>query len=172
MDEKPYQSQAFEIYYNLGKDRTLAQVAEQLDYAVGTLSVWSRKFNWQQRIAERDKQDLAIMRRQRLEESEKMRTIYQQAIRKVLNDQFLEPLQEGRLDMNVNGLKDVENLIKLDMTLENVDRNDERYNDTAKELTAEEARVIEMINADGDVWSALTEKLVEQQKKEFGEKDG
>lgn len=156
----------------MGKDRSLTLLSEELDYAVGTLGNWSRKFNWQQRIAERDKQNLAIMRRQRLEESEKMRTIYQQAIRKVLHDQFLEPLQEGRLDMNLNNLKDVENLIKLDMTLEDVDRNDERYNDAAKELTNEEAKVIEMINADGDVWSALTEKLVEQQKKEFGEKNG
>ncbi len=171
MQERPYQSQAFEIYYNMGKDRTLKKVAEIIDYDPGTVGQWSTKFNWQNRIAERDKQNLALMRRQRLEESEKMRTIYQQAIRKVLSDQFLKPLQNGTLKMDLNNFDDVRKMMQLDMTLENVDKNDERYDDRTKELTEEEAKVIEMINADGDVWSALTEKLVEQQNKELGEKD-
>ena len=101
-----------------------------------------------------------------------MRTIYQQAIRKVLTDQFLKPLQSGKLKMDLHDFGDVRNMMQLDMTLENIDKNDARYDDKSKELTEEEVKVIEMINADGDVWSALTEKLVEQQNKELGDKDG
>lgn len=172
MEEKPHQAQAFEIYYDMGKKRSLTRLADVIDYSPQTVAKWSKEFNWQNRIAERDKQNLAIMRRQRLEESEKMRTVYQQAIRKVLNDQFLRPLQEGRLKMDLHDFGDVRSMMQLDMTLENVDRNDERYDDRTKELTEEEVKVIEMINADGDVWSALTEKLVEQQNKELGEKNG
>ena len=172
MEEKPHQSQAFEIYYDMGKNRSLTRLADTLDYSPQTVAKWSHEFNWQNRIAERDRQNLALMRRQRLEESEKMRTVYQQAIRKVLSDQFLKPLQEGRLKMDLRDLADVRNMMQLDMTLENVDRNDERYENSEKELSEEEAKVIQMINADGDVWSALTEKLMEQQNKELGDKDG
>ena len=170
MEEKPHQSQAFEIYSDMGKNRSLTRLADTLDYSPQTVAKWSHEFNWQNRIAERDRQNLALMRRQRLEESEKMRTVYQQAIRKVLSDQFLKPLQEGRLRMDLRDLADVSNMMQLDMTLENVDRNDERYENSEKELSEEEAKVIQMINADGDVWSALTEKLIEQQNKEMGEK--
>ena len=172
MEEKPHHSQAFEIYYDMGKNRSLARLADTLDYSPQTVAKWSHEFNWQNRIAERDKQNLALMRRQRLEESEKMRTVYQQAIRKVLSDQFLKPLQEGRLKMDLHDFSDVRSMMKLDMTLEDIDKNDARYDDKTKELTEEEVKVIEMINADGDVWSALTEKLVEQQNKELGDKDG
>ena len=172
MEEKPHHSQAFEIYYDMGKSRSLARLADTLDYSPQTVAKWSHEFNWQNRIAERDRQNLALMRRQRLEESEKMRTVYQQAIRKVLSDQFLKPLQEGRLKMDLHDFSDVRSMMKLDMTLEDIDKNDARYDDKTKELTEEEVKVIEMINADGDVWSALTEKLVEQQNKELGDKDG
>lgn len=172
MEEKPHHSQAFEVYYDMGKNRSLARLADTLDYSPQTVAKWSHEFNWQNRIAERDRQNLALMRRQRLEESEKMRTIYQQAIRKVLSDQFLKPLQEDRLKMDLHDFSDVRSMMKLDMTLEDIDKNDARYDDKTKELTEEEVKVIEMINADGDVWSALTEKLVEQQNKELGDKDG
>lgn len=172
MEEKPHHSQAFEVYYDMGKNRSLARLADTLDYSPQTVAKWSHEFNWQNRIVERDRQNLALMRRQRLEESEKMRTIYQQAIRKVLSDQFLKPLQEGRLKMDLHDFGDVRSMMKLDMTLEDIDKNDARYDDKTKELTEEEVKVIEMINADGDVWSALTEKLVEQQNKELGDKDG
>ena len=70
MEEKPHQSQAFEIYYDMGKNRSLTRLADKLDYSPQTVAKWSREFNWQNRIAERDKQNLALMRRQRLEESE------------------------------------------------------------------------------------------------------
>ena len=74
--------------------------------------------------------------------------------------------------MDLHDFSDVRSMMKLDMTLEDIDKNDARYDDKTKELTEEEVKVIEMINADGDVWSALTEKLVEQQNKELGDKDG
>lgn len=170
-NEKPHQSQAFEIYYDMGKKRTLARLADIIDYSPQTVAQWSREFDWQNRIAERDKQNLSIMRRQRLEESERMRTIYQQAIRKVLTDKFLKPLQNGELKMDLNNYGDVRRMIELDIALENIDKNDERYNSTKTELSEEDIKVIEMINADGDVWAALTDRLVEEQNKEFEKKE-
>lgn len=171
MEEKPYQSQAFEIYYDMGKNRSLTRLADTLDYSPQTVAKWSKEFNWQNRIVERDKQNLALMRRQRLEESEKMRTIYQQSIRKVLTDQFLKPLQNGKLKMNLNDYGDVRRMIELDMALENIDKNDERYSNDKTELSEEDIKVIEMINADGDVWTALTDRLVEEQNKQLSKKE-
>lgn len=57
------QKQAFEIYYGLGDGRTLEKLRETLrntpEYAqhtpaLDTLKSWSRKFNWQLRIQQRD----------------------------------------------------------------------------------------------------------------------
>lgn len=170
MEEKPHQSQAFEIYYDMGKNRSLTKLADKLDYSPQTVAKWSHEFNWQNRIAERDKQNLALMRRQRLEESEKMRTIYQQSIRKVLTEQFLKPLQSGKLKMDLNDYGDVRRMIELDMSLEKIDRDTEKFNSGESQLTDEDIKVIEMINADGDVWTALTDRLVEEQNKELNKK--
>lgn len=170
MEEKPHQSQAFEIYYDMGKNRSLTKLADKLDYSPQTVAKWSHEFNWQNRIAERDKQNLALMRRQRLEESEKMRTIYQQSIRKVLTEQFLKPLQSGKLKMDLNDYGDVRRMIELDMSLEKIDRDTEKFTNSESQLTDEDIKVIEMINADGDVWTALTDRLVEEQNKELNKK--
>ncbi len=46
--------EAFDFYYSMGADRNHAAVAER--YKVGKRAVerWSRSFNWQERVAQRD----------------------------------------------------------------------------------------------------------------------
>lgn len=171
MEEKPHQSQAFEVYYDMGKNRSLTRLADKLDYSVQSVLNWSKEFRWQDRIAERDKQNLAIMRRQRLDESEKMRTVYQQAIRQVLAEQFLKPLKSGELDLKVDSLSDVRRMMEMDINLERIDRDEEKYNAVKSELDDDDIKVIEMINADGNAWQSLTDRLLSQQKNEIDNGD-
>ena len=45
---------AFEAYSALGARRTYDQIAQQLGLSSSTIKLWSRTFQWRQRIAQRD----------------------------------------------------------------------------------------------------------------------
>lgn len=49
--------EAFNYYYLLGSTRTLLKVSQLAGVGVTTLKLWSKSFNWQQRIVERDKKN-------------------------------------------------------------------------------------------------------------------
>lgn len=46
--------EAFEYYYSLGEARTLPQVSQKSKAALVTVKRWSKAFNWQERVQERD----------------------------------------------------------------------------------------------------------------------
>lgn len=46
--------EAFEAYYRLGDDRNLKTVADRYNVGKRTTERWSREFNWQERILQRD----------------------------------------------------------------------------------------------------------------------
>jgi hypothetical protein len=52
--EQERHQKAFEIYYAQGEKRSHSRLAADLGVAVGTVKLWSRTFNWQQRLRERD----------------------------------------------------------------------------------------------------------------------
>ena len=52
--EQERHRKAFELYCALGERRTYRQLAAQLGVSVSTVKLWSRSFNWQGRIRERD----------------------------------------------------------------------------------------------------------------------
>jgi len=55
--ETPRQLEAFERYVSLGKERSLDKLKQVYkEYRMGTLGLWSGKFDWQNRVEERDKQ--------------------------------------------------------------------------------------------------------------------
>lgn len=55
-EETPEQKQAFETYFLMGDDRSYRKLAKTLGKGSTTISNWSKWFNWQERIEERDKQ--------------------------------------------------------------------------------------------------------------------
>lgn len=48
---------AFEVYYGMGEKRTLKSLADHLKVAERTTKTWSKEFNWQERIVQRDLQN-------------------------------------------------------------------------------------------------------------------
>lgn len=51
--ERDYMAEAFEIYYDLGEDRSYAKVAEIIDKSPSTVKEWGRAFDWVERVQER-----------------------------------------------------------------------------------------------------------------------
>lgn len=112
--EKLIHREAFEYYYSLGKDRTVPQVAEEFEKSPRTVYEWSRKFDWADRIVQRD---IEVGRRLKEEtidtvvaEKARYRKIVKLAIAK-----FVESLQKG--EVKTDSILDLERLIKLDLTL-------------------------------------------------------
>ena len=54
MRETLRHQEAFDFYYSLGNNRTIAATARHYSVSRGSVFTWSRKFNWQERIRERD----------------------------------------------------------------------------------------------------------------------
>jgi hypothetical protein len=107
---------AFEDYWLMGDKRTLADLAMLYQSSskpvptkhIATLKIWSSKFNWQKRIADRITQEAARERqRQRLEERKmriKLQTDYREKVEKAIT--FLKPNKASWSDVT-QGVKTV-----------------------------------------------------------------
>jgi len=53
-NEGPKQIEAFEVYYALGKDRSVAAASAKTGYPLGSVSRWARSFKWRERVTKMD----------------------------------------------------------------------------------------------------------------------
>lgn len=108
------QKEAFEYYYSLGQGRSIPPVAKKFGKSNRTVYEWSRKFNWQERVEQRD---IEIGRR--LEEKTIDTVVNEKArYRKIIKlaiAEFVKNLQAGKV--KADNIMDLERLIKLDLTL-------------------------------------------------------
>ena len=59
MTEREHHRRAFEAYYDLGRRRSLGKLAKKLGRPISSIKLWSREFNWQERLLERER-DVAL----------------------------------------------------------------------------------------------------------------
>ena len=140
MKEELHHQKIFDIYYSMGENRSLQKLRAQLcqDSAenvphVNTLKSWSKAFNWQERIEQRDMENS-----RRLEKKTNNTIVNEKAnYRKIIKasiQTFVEKLRAGAIE--VESIQDVERLVKLDLLLmgEATDRQDEEINITIKRV--------------------------------------
>lgn len=70
--ETPQAAHAFEEYYALGAERSLKSLAGKSGVNIRLLERWSSAHKWQDRVIERDRQEMLKKRRKREAEQEKM----------------------------------------------------------------------------------------------------
>lgn len=113
--ESREQLEAFELYYSLGLDRSLQIVADKVGKNVRTVSGWRSKYEWDDRVAQRE---LEVARNAGLNELHKetlaIRTMYRKAINTLLM-QADKDIKEGKLQ--IENVEDLERVIKLDLLL-------------------------------------------------------
>lgn len=125
MRERLVCSEAFEIYYSMGNNRTLKELRKKLgpDKTPGgtgnligmtTLKRWSKKLNWQERIERRDIENIKQLEKKTNASIVNEKIQYRKVIKEAF-DLFYENLRNG--EVTVNSVQDAEKLVKLDMLL-------------------------------------------------------
>ena len=108
MTETLQHREAFEYYYSLGEHRNLSSVAIHFKFSERSLAKWSKEFNWQERILQRDIEIGKKLEKKTnttvLNEKAKYRELIKNAI-------------AGMGDIKVESVKDYETLVKLDLLL-------------------------------------------------------
>lgn len=121
--ENGLQRDAFEIYYGMGKKRSLKAVAERVNRTERTVAGWSRAYNWVDRCYQREIEDAKAGEASKvaLAQTTDVKTRY----RILLNNLMAKAstlIAEGTLV--IKNVQDLERVVKLDLLLmgETVDR--------------------------------------------------
>ena len=136
MKENPNHIKVFELYYAMGSDRSLAKLCQKYPNDMPkliTLKSWSKAFNWQERVEQRDIENSKALQDKLKPETNKIivntKADYRAEIKtqlgilKAILNKTIKDIKEGVIiDIaNTGDLKDVvnsyEKLCKLDLTI-------------------------------------------------------
>lgn len=122
--------EAFSIYLNLGTDRSLKAVAQQLSKSLPLIKRWSREKQWQERIRSYDN-ELEKEARKKAIADRKAMTERHIGIAMQLQKKALEAL--GSLSAEDMSAKDVKEFIKMATDLERLNRTLEEESAKARD---------------------------------------
>ena len=123
--ENPLQREAFEIYYQLGDQRSLRLVAEKIGRTERTVAGWSRSFSWVDRVSQREIEEH--------KNDDSNNTILAQTVdiktryRIMINNLMAQASRKiARGELAIRNVQDYERIVKLDLLLmgEATDRHD------------------------------------------------
>jgi len=140
MKETLRHQEAFNYYYSLGNERKLSSVAVQYKVTKRSVFKWSKEFNWQQRVEERDAKISQQLNKVAEKEEFLTRADYRSLVKEMVT-LFKKRLSEGKIVLSSS--RDLETLAKLDllMTGEATDIHEFRELDgNLTKLTDEELR--------------------------------
>ena len=124
--ENSLQREAFEIYYQLGDQRSLRLVAEKVGRTERTIAGWSRSYSWVDRVSQREIEDAkngannkAILSSQTTD----VKTRYRIMMNNLMANAS-KRIATGEL--KIRNVQDLERVVKLDLLLmgEATDRQD------------------------------------------------
>lgn len=114
--------EAFEYYYLLGFDRSLARVADEMGISLPTVTKWSTKYNWVERVQKRDEKNMRLVAyaddKAYVESMRNYKKLVTASVKK-----YYEALTKGKVV--INNVKDLDKLIRLDLELsDRINTND------------------------------------------------
>lgn len=154
-NETPRARGGFEYYYALGSDRNLRKVSEYVGVTMRTILNWNRKYNWQNRVKQRDieigkkvqEKTMSIA----VDEKAKYRSILQATVTK-----FMDDFNEGKV--KIKSINDLKEVIKLDLLLMG-ESTEITTNNNNHVMTEEDRKLTQEA-------IALTSQRLEERKKE------
>ena len=115
--ENGLQREAFEIYYQLGENRSLRKVADKVGRTERTVAGWSRTFNWVDRVNQREIEDAknnatdkALLNSQTTD----VKTRYRIMINNLM---AMASRKIAKGELSIRNVQDFERVVKLDMLL-------------------------------------------------------
>jgi len=106
--------EAFEFYYAAGQGRNLASVAVQHGVSEKSVATWSKTFDWQARVEQRDMENARRLQKSTDETVVSVKAKYRKIVGAAISD-FVTRLRGGQV--KVDSVNDLERLIKLDLLL-------------------------------------------------------
>ena len=115
--ENELQREAFEIYYSMGRSRSLRAVAERVDRTERTVAGWSRSYNWVDRCYQREIEDAKkgeINKAALSAQTTDIKTRY-----RILLNNLIAKANKSIADgsLLIKNVQDLEKVIKLDLLL-------------------------------------------------------
>jgi hypothetical protein len=114
MKETLKHKEAFEYYYSLGAGRNLPSVAVQCGVSEKSVATWSKTFDWQARIEQRDMENAKRLQKATDDTVVAVKARYRKIVQTAIGD-FVKRMKEG--EVKVISIMDLERLIKLDLLL-------------------------------------------------------
>jgi len=114
MKEVLKHKEAFEYYYSLGDKRSYPQVAFKFTVSRTSIKKWSKAFNWQDRIVQRDIENGKELSKKVNNNIVNSKADYRALIRQTV-DLYKQKLNDGKII--INRPQDLETLVKLDLNL-------------------------------------------------------
>jgi len=137
-EETLRQKQIFDIYYSLGDKRSLEKLNETLknipEYSdktpsVITLKKWSKKFNWQERIQQRDAEISKGLEKKINKDIINEKAEHRKLIKAILNElkrsliEYQNEIKEGIKPAQIETIKDLKDISQIIDTLIKLDLN-------------------------------------------------
>ena len=138
-EETLRQKEIFDIYYSLGDKRSFEKLREKLKTApnatkmipsLTTLKRWSKKFNWQERIQQRDAEISKGLEKKINQDIVNEKAEHRKLIKAILNElkrsliEYQNEIKEGIKPAQIETIKDlkdisqtIDTLIKLDLNI-------------------------------------------------------
>lgn len=114
MKEALKHREAFEYYYSLGASRNLASVAVQCEVSEKSVATWSKAFDWQARIEQRDLENSRRIQKTTDDTVVAVKARYRKIVQTAIGD-FVKRMKDG--EIAVTSIMDLERLIKMDLLL-------------------------------------------------------
>lgn len=142
-NETVRQRELFEMYYAMGKNRSIKELAqkEEVEVSERTIYNYSNKFNWKERVRQRDieinKEISEMAKDEIIDAKAEYRRMIRDIVRKAKEDILAE-------DLKVEDISDLERLIKLDLTLMG-EASEIKENNNTTQITERDKKLMEQL---------------------------
>lgn len=134
-EETPFQREVFNIYYSMGNERSIknlhsylmrlkeeGKIEEEVP-CERTLKRWSKLFNWQLRIKQKNIEVNKKLNEQLDEDVLEIKANYRNIIRTLLEEQMqiLKEYKEQNKSIQIKGVRDLREIVQMVETLINLD---------------------------------------------------
>ena len=149
--ETEAQKQAFELYYGMGEKRSLEAVANACNKSTRTIGEWSRKFQWKDRILQKEIEETAE-KGSTANAVLDVKAEYRKVIR-ALVAAFVKDFKAGKV--KIKNIQDFERVVKLDLLL---------LGDPTDRIAQESKEQIELTEEDRKAIFAVADSIKEEMK--------